>query len=305
MRLSWFRWRRCSAALVLGAIGTATAAHLTTATTAHADMSSGQSAGAPAGSSDSETKKQNLQRVAIAAQNPISSALTVVIFQNNTEFDGGPYGRTRNELNIEPFIPVSLGNDWGLLSRTIVPVVWQPQYAASTGETFGLSDTAETVFLTRKFREGPVLGLGPVGYFPTATATELGTGNWGLGPAAIAIVQPKPWTFGVILSQVWSLYSPPDRPKLDATAAQVLVAVNLPGGWYINTAPVGTSANWSARTQRDTYLVPVGGGAGKVMKIGPQLVNFLVGAYWNAIRPANVPTPEWQLRLQLSLLFPK
>src|SRR6185312_65545 len=142
-------------------------------------------------------------------------------------------------------------------------------------------------------------------YLPTATAHELGTGDWGLGPAAAAVYQNRPWTFGIILNHFWSIYERSDQPAVNATTAQLLVAVSFRDGWFLNTSPVTTSANWTARAARDIWLVPVGGGGGKTLRIGPQYVSVLAGAYWNVIRPADVPTPTWQLRLQVSLLFPR
>ncbi|WP_201835959.1 hypothetical protein [Microvirga zambiensis] len=51
------------------------------------------------------------------------------------------------------------------------------------------------------------------------------------------------------------------------------------------------------------WTVPVGGGFGRVFKIGKQPVNAQLGAYYNAIRPSD--GPDWQLRAQVQLLFPK
>jgi hypothetical protein len=49
--------------------------------------------------------------------------------------------------------------------------------------------------------------------------------------------------------------------------------------------------------------VPIGGGIGKIFKIGKQPVNARVAAYYNAIKPDF--GADWQLRLQLQFLFPK
>jgi hypothetical protein len=60
--------------------------------------------------------------------------------------------------------------------------------------------------------------------------------------------------------------------------------------------------NWLAAPGQQ-WVVPVGGGFGRVFKIGDQAVNASIQAYYNAINPTGAP--NWQLRAQLSLLFPE
>ena len=56
------------------------------------------------------------------AQNPVGNLVSVP-FQNNTNFNVGPTGRTQNILNIQPVIPFTLNKDWSLVTRTIMPLV--------------------------------------------------------------------------------------------------------------------------------------------------------------------------------------
>ena len=46
-----------------------------------------------------------------------------------------------------------------------------------------------------------------------------------------------------------------------------------------------------------------GGGIGRVFKLGGQAFNAQVAAYYNAVHPNEAG--DWQLRFQLSLLFPR
>jgi hypothetical protein len=48
--------------------------------------------------------------------------------------------------------------------------------------------------------------------------------------------------------------------------------------------------------------VPIGGGVGKIVRIGVLPVDVQLGAYYNVVRPDN--GPEWQLRAQVQFLFP-
>jgi hypothetical protein len=75
----------------------------------------------------------------------------------------------------------------------------------------------------------------------------------------------------------------------------------MAGGWYLSTSPIIT-ANWNARAGQQ-WTVPLGGGFGRVFKLGGQAYNASIEAYYNVARPNN--TSDWNLRLSLALLFPK
>jgi len=59
------------------------------------------------------------------AQNPIANLISLPL-QNNTNFGIGPDDENQNILNIQPVWPFSLNEDWNLITRTIFPVVSQP-----------------------------------------------------------------------------------------------------------------------------------------------------------------------------------
>ena len=83
--------------------------------------------------------------LAQAAQNPVASMISLPL-QNNTNFGLGPYDRTQNVLNIQPVIPFKLGSNWNLITRTIIPVITQPDFSSESGSTTGLSDINFTAF---------------------------------------------------------------------------------------------------------------------------------------------------------------
>ena len=72
-------------------------------------------------------------------QNPISDMISLP-FQNNTNFGIGPHDRTQNVLNIQSVVPFKLSEKWNLITRTIVPVISQPDIVETSGSTFGISD---------------------------------------------------------------------------------------------------------------------------------------------------------------------
>ena len=58
-------------------------------------------------------------------QNPVADLISLP-FQYNLNFNGGPESEPQHVLNIQPVIPLSLNDDWNLITRTIVPVIQQP-----------------------------------------------------------------------------------------------------------------------------------------------------------------------------------
>jgi hypothetical protein len=85
---------------------------------------------------------------------------------------------------------------------------------------------------------------------------------------------------------------------------QPFVNYNFPEGWYVSTAPVIT-ANWKGEGDDNTWTVPLGGGGGRLIRIGKLPVNLQAQAYYNVVKPDDAPTADWTLRLQVQFLFPK
>ena len=51
-------------------------------------------------------------------------------------------------LNIQPVIPVSLTEDWNLISRTILPLIQQDEIFLGAGDQLGLGDTLQSLFVS-------------------------------------------------------------------------------------------------------------------------------------------------------------
>jgi hypothetical protein len=243
--------------------------------------------------------------LAKAAQNPIANMISLP-FQNNTNFGIGPDDDIQNILNIQPVWPVSLNEKWNMITRTIVPLMWQPVTEPapgggfSTDTTFGLGDTTFTAFFSPKEAGDTTWGVGPVFLIPTATDDVLGADKWGAGISLVALTMPGHWVIGSLFSNVWSFAGSGDQ-DVNLFTWQYFINYNLAHGWYLTSAPIIT-ANWEADSD-ERWTVPFGGGIGKIFKIGKQPLNGQVSAYYNVEKPTN--GPDWQLRLQLQFLFPK
>ena len=232
-----------------------------------------------------------------AAQNPIASLISVP-FQNNTNFSVGPYHQTQNVLNIQPVIPFKLNEDWNLITRWITPVVYQPRLSPQDGPQFGLGNIQPAFFLSpTKPSNGIIWGFGPQFFLPTATDKTLGVNEWGGGPAFVALTMKEPWVYGALINNVWAGTG---VNRIDQMLIQPFVNYNLPEGWYLTSSPVITS-NWVA-SENDRWLVPLGGGFGRLFRIDKLPVNAQVQAFYDVVRPTGAPS--WTLRFQLQFLFP-
>lgn len=239
--------------------------------------------------------------LAKAAQNPIADMISVP-FQNNFNFSVGPHKQLQNVLNIQPVIPISLNKEWNLITRWITPVISQPALTVNGDREFGLGDINPSFFFSPKQpTHGIIWGVGPTFVFPTGTDKTLTAGKYSAGPAFVALAIEGPWVVGVLVNNVWSFAGKSNRSAVNAMTLQPFVNYNLPGGWYLTSSPIIT-ANWEA-SGGDRWTVPLGGGFGRVFKIGSQPVNAQLAAYYNVARPTGAA--DWQVRAQVQLLFPK
>ena len=157
-----------------------------------------------------------------AAQNPVASLISVP-FQNNNNFNIGPHERTQDVLNIQPVIPIKLSNKWNLITRTILPIVWQPYPSASTGGEYGLGDLNPSFFLSPGKPGKLIWGVGPALVIPTATNTILGQGKFSIGPSIVLLTQPGHWTLGVLANNVWSVAGDGSRPAVNQFLLQYFI----------------------------------------------------------------------------------
>src|SRR5690242_19003817 len=69
--------------------------------------------------------------------NPVASLISVP-FQFNWDEGYGPNNAGRFTLNVQPVIPLSLNDDWNLITHTIVPIIDMESPAPGVGDASGL-----------------------------------------------------------------------------------------------------------------------------------------------------------------------
>ncbi len=196
-------------------------------------------------------------------QNPVASLISFPL-QSNFDFRIGPSDDGwRYTLNIQPVIPISIGSDWNLIVRTIIPYIHQEDVFKGSALIFeedidgvpvevtsarplghvqdGLGDTIQSFFFSPKepvagwilaagpvFLKEPVAGwilaAGPVFLYPSATDPLLGSEKWGAGPTGLILKQTGGWTYGILANQIWSFAGDAERRSVNATFLQPFIA---------------------------------------------------------------------------------
>jgi hypothetical protein len=254
------------------------------------------SSGGGAGVDDEKAKAAELAK---KLSNPIASLISLPL-QNNFDWGGGPNDDGfRYTLAVQPVIPFSLNEDWNVISRTIVPYVYQ-ENVINTSSQSGLTDTTESLFFSpvNPTQGGWIWGAGPVLQIPTATDDLLGEEKWGAGPTGVILKQQGPWSYGVLANHIWSFAGEDSRADVNRTFLQPFVSYTTK-----TFTTIGANTESSYDWDRSQWSVPINASVQQLLKIGKQPVAFQLGGRYYAEGPSG--GPEWGLRFQVTLLFPK
>jgi hypothetical protein len=233
--------------------------------------------------------------------NPLADLVTIPIQMNFDREIGPADDGTKITTNVQPVVPFNLTNDWNLITRTIVPIVYQDEIYPGAGSQFGLGDINATIFLSPKkpMAGGLIWGVGPVFLLPTGTDDLLTAKKWGAGPAAVALVLRGPWTVGILANHIWSFAGDDNRQDISNTFMQPFVAYTWPSAWTVSAQSESTY-NWKA----EQWSVPVNVSISRLVRIG-QLPVSLLGSvgYW--FESADTSPEGIRFRLQANIVLPK
>lgn len=244
---------------------------------------------------------ENAKSAELAKQlnNPIADLISVPI-QNNWDFGIGPADAMQYKVNIQPVIPFSISTDWNVISRTILPVIYQESPVPGGEDEYGLGDTVQSFFFSPKAptSRGWIWGAGPVFLVPTSTDDVLGTGKVGAGPTAVVLKQEKGWTYGILANHIWSFAGQGNTPDVDSTFLQPFLAYTTKKfmTFSLNTE---STYNW----ENSQWTVPINLQVSQLLKIGKQPISIGVGGRYYADAPDG--GPDWGLRFVVQFLFPK
>jgi len=253
-------------------------------------------------------------------QNPVASLISFPL-QSNFDFRIGPSDDGwRYTLNIQPVIPISIGSDWNLIVRTIIPYIHQEDVFKGSVLIFeedidgvpvevtsarplghvqdGLGDIIQSFFFSPKEPvAGWILAAGPVFLYPSATDSLLGSEKWGTGPTGLILKQTGGWTYGILANQIWSFAGDAERRSVNATFLQPFISytIKTKSTFGLNTE---STYNWND----NQWTVPLNVSVSQLLRIGRLPVSLAVGGRYYAEGPSGAP--EWGLRFVITLLFP-
>ena len=242
---------------------------------------------------------KDTQELAKASQNPVGNIISVP-FEYNYDFDVGPEDGDVQLLNLKPVYPVTLG-EYNLINRLTVPLSHQEERFPGEGSESGLGNITYQGFVSPAQPDEIIWGVGPAITVPSKTDDRFGAKKWSGGPAVVVLAKPGNWLVGTLLQHSWSFAGDSDDNNVNLTSFQYFINYNFPSGWYLTSTPTNT-ANWAERSS-DRYKVPVGGGAGKLVRFGKQPVDFKLQGFYNVEKPDG--SADWTVQLQVKFLFPK
>ena len=232
--------------------------------------------------------------------NPVAALISVPV---DIDFDsnlGANEDGDRTVIAVKPVVPISLNDNWNLISRTVIPYVSLDD-VAPVGDESGLGDTLASFFFSPKAptASGWIWGVGPVALLPTATEDVLGSEKWGLGPTGVALKQQGPWTYGMLANHVWSFAGDDSRADYNRTFLQPFLTYTTPKATSF-TLQTESTYDWES----EEWSVPVNASVSQVLKAGSQLMQLKAGVrYW-----ADAPVgggEDWGFKVGMTFLFPK
>lgn len=234
-------------------------------------------------------------------QNPIAALISLPL-QYNYDADIGPLKQgEKSLLNVQPVIPFSIGTDWNLISRTIVPLISQKDITPGAGTQSGVGDITQSLFFSPKkpTASGWIWGAGPVFLLPTGS-NDLTADKWGAGPTAVFLKQDSGWTYGALANHIWSFAGSDRRRDISNTFLQPFLSYTTR---TYTTFGINTESTYDWKS--DKWSVPINLSVTQLLKLGGQPMTLSAGARYWADSPDGVGPKGWGLRLAVTFLFPK
>ncbi|MDG0981695.1 MAG: transporter [Tateyamaria sp.] len=227
--------------------------------------------------------------------NPIAAIISVP-FQLNYDDNMGPNNKgNRKTFNLQPVIPFSMENGANIVTRTIIPYIWEKDVVPGKSRE-GVADVLFSAWYSKTTDSGVTWGVGPTVRIPTNS--DVSTETWAAGATGIALKVVGPWTYGGLAYHLWDLESNPTVPT-STTGLQPFLSYTTDTKWTYSLTSE-SSYNW----ETEQWSVPINISASKLAPIGKTLINWQAGVgYW-----ANSPTfgPEGiRYRLQAQIVIPK
>ncbi len=231
--------------------------------------------------------------------NPIANMISVP-FQNNMDFGVSNGLGNRYTLNFQPVIPVSVNENFNLITRTIIPIVYQNNLTKWGESQNGISDVTISAFLSpKKNTNGLTWGAGPIILLPTGSEKYLTANKFGLGPSVVLLKQHHKMTIGALANQIWSFTGSQTSSNVSQFFLQPFFTYNWKSGAGLG-ANMEYSQNWVSNSH-SIWLNPTLSG---ITSLGTQKVQLAIGPRFNLAATNGMKT-DFGIRGSIVLLFVK
>ena len=231
--------------------------------------------------------------------NPVSSLISLP-FQNNTDYGIGAFKGSRNTMNVQPVIPVSISPKLNLISRVIFPLIAQYNITGAGKSQSGMGDVLATAFLSpSQPKNGLTWGAGPAFLLPLGTDEMLTGKKFGIGPSAVFLKQSNGFTVGGLVNQIWSVSGDASRSDISQLYLQPFLNYNWKSGAGIGGS-FEITQNWINSTTQVLFVPSISG----VTRLGKQTVSLSAGPRIPITAPDNIRA-AFGWRFGVTFVFPK
>ncbi len=243
---------------------------------------------------------EDKQDLAKKLANPLESIISIPIQANYQPNLGVDDKGSKWLTNIQPIIPLTINDEWNILTRTVIPVISQDTGISSVGTIDGIGDVLFTAWLAPKAKteSGWMWGAGAAFLLPSGS--ELSAKKWGAGPSAIALKQEGKITYGGLANHIWSYAGS------NAVTSEISTTLLQPFFSYVTEDAITYSINTESSYDwvSEEWTVPVTVLISKLIHIGKLPLSVGVGTtYW--VDAAEAGPEGWGIKLAVTFILPK
>ena len=233
------------------------------------------------------------------AQNPVAD-LMIMPLQYNIDFGIGPADASQQTLKFMPVIPFSLGPEWNLITRTIIPWI-DAESPVEGGErkspAWATSSRASSSRPKSRWVDGSS-GRGRLSSTRRRRMMRSAARSGAQGPRSLRCSRRTDGPMACSRTRSGRSPGNDDRANVNVTFLQPFLAKTTK---TYTTLSVNTESiyDW----QNSQWTVPINISIGQMIKIGNLPISLELGYRYYLEKPDG--GPDWGLRFFVKFLFPK